>query len=109
MSASHHPAASPSSGHGSVRERMAQQARAKPTPPPAKRWLWVAVLGVGAAIALAQLLGLTTSPVEQKMRRGRGDATQPRGPSAPVAEPRADGSGPDERAPTAPVTPDQGR
>lgn len=68
----------------SIRETMARTAREKPAPPAAKRWLWIVVLGAGAAIALAQLLGLTSSPVEAKMRQGKpapGAGTQ--GPDAP--------------------------
>jgi len=60
-----------SSGTGSVRERMAQAARERPQAPAAKRWLWLVVLGIGAAVALSQLFGLTTSPVAEKMKRGK--------------------------------------
>ncbi|MBL9086750.1 MAG: hypothetical protein JNM10_06375 [Planctomycetia bacterium] len=79
-----------SSGTGSVRERMAQAAREKPPAPELKRWVWLVVLGVGAAIALAQLFGLTSSPVAEKMKRGKAaDAAPAKGaPPAP-----ADGQG----------------
>jgi hypothetical protein len=60
---------------------MAQAARERPAAPPAKRWLWLVVLGVGVAIALAQLLGLTSSPVEDKMRRGKPPADRPAAPA----------------------------
>lgn len=74
-----------SSGTGSVRERMAQAAREKPPAPALKRWVWLVILGIGAAIALAQLFGLTSSPVEEKMRRGK--------PATATPAPPADGQG----------------
>lgn len=90
MAASDAPSSPRSSGTGSVRERMAQAAREKPPAPALKRWVWLVVLGVGAAIALAQLFGLTSSPVAEKMKRGKPANPTPAKDAPPAP---ADGQG----------------
>jgi hypothetical protein len=64
-----------------VGDTLAEAARRKPKPPAAKRWLWV-ILAIGAGICLAQLFGLTSSPVADRLKEAHRD--DPKKDAAPA-------------------------
>ena len=50
-------------------DALALEARKKPKPPAAKFWVWLILFVAVGAVGLAQILGLTSSPVADKVKQ----------------------------------------
>jgi len=69
-------------GGPSLRDAMAEAARVKPSQPRWRLWIWVAVVAIGVVVLLLQLLGVTRSPVEEKLLRDRPPVPAPAQPGS---------------------------
>jgi hypothetical protein len=79
-------------------DALALEARKKPKPPPARFWVWLALFVAVGAAGLAQILGLTSSPVADKVKQriedDRKREQKKAAPDASMAETPATTDGP---------------